>query len=91
MKTRSSSGVGSKVDLAFNNRSLRITDLEEGDDTAVTASAKNIYEQLKKKSVIRSGEKLDATTGEITKMIQQENKVDPLEGAASLRSFLKKR
>lgn len=91
MKTRSSSGVGSKVDLAFNNKSLRITDLEEDADNAITASSKNIYEQLKKKSVIRSGEKLDAKTGEITSFTQNETKVNPLEGAASLRAFIKKR
>lgn len=90
MKTRSSSGVGSKVDLSFNNKSLRISDLEEGDDNAAVATSKNIYEQLKKKSIVKSGEKLDPETGEITSMTQIK-KVDPLEGAASLRSFLKKR
>ncbi|HEY6438153.1 MAG TPA: DnaB-like helicase C-terminal domain-containing protein, partial [Ignavibacteriaceae bacterium] len=77
MKTRSSSGVGSKIDLSFNNRSLRIADLEEGDDDAIVSSSKNIYEQLKKKSVIRSGEKLDTQTGEITRMTKNESKVDP--------------
>ncbi len=91
MKTRSSSGVGSKVDLAFNNKSLRITDLEEGEDNTVTATTKNIYEQLKKKSVIKSNEKLDPDSGEILKMTKHEVKVDPLEGAAALRSFLKRK
>lgn len=89
MKTRSSSGVGSKIDLSFNNKSLRITDLEEGDDNAIQATSKDIYEQLKKKSVIRSGEKLDNKSGEITN--RGIKKVDPLEGAAGLRAFLKKR
>jgi replicative DNA helicase len=91
MKTRSSSGVGSKVDLAFNNKSLRISDLDENDDNAITAASKNIYDTLKKKSVVKSGEKLDTNTGEITSMTQQDRKVDTLEGAASLRAFLKKR
>lgn len=91
MKTRSSSGVGSKVDLAFNTKSLRITDLEEGDDDAVQATSKNIYEQLKKKSVVRSGEKIEPTTGEITSMTPRTNTVDPIEGATALRAFLKKR
>ncbi len=91
MKTRSSSGVGSKVDLSFNNKSLRISDLEEGADDAVTASAKDIYEQLKKKSVIRTGEKLDANTGEITRMTQNERKVDPIAGATALREMLKRK
>jgi KaiC/GvpD/RAD55 family RecA-like ATPase len=92
MKTRSSSGVGSRVDLAFNNKSLRISDLEEGDDNAVTATSKDIYEQLKKRSVIRTGEKLDTESGEILKITSREgSKVDPIEGAASLRSFLKRK
>jgi hypothetical protein len=52
MKTRSSSGVGSKVDLAFNGKTLRITDLDEDDDSAVVAQTKNIMDTLKKKNVI---------------------------------------
>jgi replicative DNA helicase len=90
MKTRSSSGVGSRVDLAFNTKSLRISDLEEGDDDAVQATSKNIYEQLKKKSVVRSGEKVEPSTGEITKMTGYSTKVNPIEGAAGLRAFIKK-
>lgn len=88
MKTRSSSGVGSKVDLAFNNKSLKISDLEDGDDGAIQSATKNIYEQLKKKSVVRSGEKADPETGEITSITKIE-KVNPIEGAQSLRNFLK--
>lgn len=91
MKTRSSSGVGSKVDLAFNNKSLRISDLEEGEDNAVAAASKNIYDTLKKRSVVKSGEKLDPQTGEITANTQMERKVNPLDGAASLRAFIKNR
>ena len=87
MKTRSSSGVGSKVDLAFNNKSLRISDLEEGDDNAIVSASKNIYDQLKKKSVVKQG----VNSEESTSMTQHSNKVDPLEGAAALRSFLKRR
>lgn len=91
MKTRSSSGVGSKVDLSFNVKSLRITDLEEGDDDTITATSKSLMDQLKKKSVIRSGEKIDASTGEITRMTQYEAKVDPIEGATALREMLKRK
>lgn len=91
MKTRSSSGVGSKVDLSFNNKCLRITDLEEDEDSAVAATSKNIYEQLKKKSIVRSGEKQDPTPSAATKMTQNETKSDPLAGAAALRTFIRKR
>lgn len=90
MKTRSSSGVGSRVDLAFNNKSLRITDLEEDDDSAITATSKTIFQQLKNKSTTttKPAEKINSETGEIT---SNSSKVDPLEGAAALRSFLKRK
>lgn len=91
IKTRSSSGVGSKVDLAFNNKSLRITDLEEGEDNAIMATSKGVMEELKKRSVVRSGEKIDPKSGEITKFTQNDSKVNPLEGAAAVRAFIKKR
>ena len=88
MKTRSSSGVGSKIDLAFNNKSLRITDLEEGDESSIAAATNNVYEQLKKKSIIRSGEKIDSKTGEIQ---PSETRVDPIEGAAALRAMIRRK
>ena len=92
MKTRSSSGVGSKVDLAFNNKSLRISDLEEGDADAVTAASNNIYEQLKKKSIVRSGEKVEPNTGEITSMTPRTGQSsNTITGANAVRAFLKKR
>lgn len=88
MKTRSSSGVGSRVDLAFNNKSLRISDLEEGEDNAAMATSKDIYEQLKKKSVIKSGEKMDVNTGEITSMASGN---DPMAQALALRGLIKRK
>jgi hypothetical protein len=91
IKTRSSSGVGSKVDLAFNNKSLRITDLEEGEDNAVAATTKNIYDQLKKRSVVKSDEKLDPSTGEITSTTQISGKSGVLTGAALVREMQKNR
>lgn len=48
MKTRSSSGVGQKLDLKFNVQSLRITDLDEDeqDDEGTTS----MYDKLKNQS-----------------------------------------
>jgi len=89
MKTRSSSGVGSRVDLAFNNRTLKIYDLDENSDNAVTATTRNIYEQLKNKSVVKSGE--NGEPGAATKMTGYERKVNPLEGATALLDLIKKR
>lgn len=62
MKTRSSSGVGSKVDLKFNPDTLRIEDLEEGDEDAQTVTSAGLLEQLKRNSVIKAEEPSAATT-----------------------------
>lgn len=91
MKTRSSSGVGSKVDLSFNNRSLRIADLDEDADDAVNATAKNVYEQLKNRSVVKSADKQQPTSSNATSSTILETKSDPLAAAAQLRSFLQRR
>ena len=55
LKTRSSSGVGSRVDLAFDPKSLLIYDLDEGDEDSITAQTTNIMDTLKKKSVVSNG------------------------------------
>ena len=64
MKTRSSIGVGQKVDLEFNLDSLRINDLGEEDENA--RPKPSVYEGLKKSSTVT-----DQETGEIR---------DPVEG-----------
>jgi len=49
MKTRSSSGVGQKIDLEFDVDSLRIRDLGEEDDYKEFDKRKStIYDQLKR-------------------------------------------
>lgn len=50
MKTRSSSGVGQKLDLKFNVDSLRIEDLDE--DEQEDTSTTSIYQKLKTKSSV---------------------------------------
>jgi len=52
MKTRSSAGVGQKVDLKFDIKSLRIVDLEEGEADAHTHTASNILDTLKRSNVV---------------------------------------
>jgi archaellum biogenesis ATPase FlaH len=66
MKTRSSSGVGQKVDLEFDLESLRIRDLGEDEDGYVAKPKTSIYEGLKKTSTV-----VDNETGEVR---------DPTEG-----------
>ena len=75
MKTRSSAGVGTKVDLAFDPDTLRITDLAEGDADALTMTATSLVDQLKRNSSIKSE--------------QPENK-DTIGKALDMREFLKK-
>lgn len=65
MKTRSSSGVGQKVDLAFNIDSLRITDLEEDAEDSETYTANSLYEKLAKKPADTEN-KVDKTERAIT-------------------------
>jgi hypothetical protein len=77
MKTRSSSGVGSKVDLEFNVDTLRISDCDEQDDSngynTGNSASSSIVNALKRNSTGITG-KVDPETGEIFD-------VDPLAGA----------
>ena len=69
MKTRSSSGVGMKLDLDFNIDSLRIGDLaeEEGNFNQAASAGSTLLNSIKQRQTV------NASTGEIT---------DPTEGAA---------
>ena len=53
MKTRSSSGVGQKVELAFDIDSLRIVDAGDEDDYSPPPNS-TVYDTLKKKSVVNN-------------------------------------
>ena len=76
MKTRSSNGVGQKIDLDFNIDSMRITDLDEQE--AEDTSFNNIYDALKKKSTLGQNSPQPET---------QDNAVN---SSDRLRSILKK-
>jgi archaellum biogenesis ATPase FlaH len=54
MKTRSSSGVGSKIDLEFNLDTLRISDTEQEDDTANSnnSTGSSIVAALKRNTTV---------------------------------------
>ena len=69
MKTRSSSGVGMKIDLEFNIDTLRITDLDEQDGygNGTPSAGSSLLNSIKQRQTINS------STGEIT---------DPMDGAA---------
>jgi len=79
MKTRSSSGVGSKVDLKFNPETLRIEDLDEDEESYDTINTISMTDTLKRSSAIRSDE--DAS----------EDNVDIVQQGLALRNLLKKK
>jgi hypothetical protein len=66
MKSRSSTGVGQKIDLDYNIETMRITDSggDESTDTARRPSA--IMDQIKSSSKVTPGETVNPDTGEVT-------------------------
>ena len=84
MKTRSSSGVGQKIDLEFDVESLRIRDL--GDDEEYKQFKKqssSIYDQLKNKDSGGVVEAPDEEAGKITASVQSSKLKDMLAGLKS--------
>jgi len=75
MKTRSSSGVGQKVDLKFNPDTLRVTDLDEDDDDALTVTTNSLVDQLKRTNTIKTDEPEASST---------------VNAALNIREFMKK-
>jgi len=79
MKTRSSSGVGQRVDLQFNIESLRISDLPEGEEEE---PAEILYSNIVRKSSVTDDKESDpARTTEVKasnlrKMISNMNKLN---------------
>lgn len=70
MKTRSSSGVGQKIDLAFNVETLRIfDDGEEPGYVANSSSGSTLLSKIKGNSQIKNETVIDPETGEV---LQQE-------------------
>jgi archaellum biogenesis ATPase FlaH len=59
MKTRSSSGVGQKIDLTFDIDSLRILAADEGDEYSPPQNS-SIYDKLKKTSTVKSSDTNDS-------------------------------
>ena len=72
MKSRSSTGVGQKVDLEYNIDTMRITDNGGDDDNSSSSGAfkkPSIYDSIKPQSRINNPtEKIDSDTGEISKI-----------------------
>jgi len=84
MKTRSSSGVGQKIDLEFDIESLRIRDLGEDQEyQQFKKQSSSIYEQLKNKGSSGVVEAPEGDTGKITASVQSSKLKDMLAGLKS--------
>jgi KaiC/GvpD/RAD55 family RecA-like ATPase len=77
LKTRSSAGVGSKVDLSFNVDTLRIVDLDPDEESSDIAAAGSILDRLK-----RSGS---------TIIRQEPEPADTVTASLDLLNYIKKR
>jgi KaiC/GvpD/RAD55 family RecA-like ATPase len=91
MKTRSSSGVGQKVDLEFNVETLRISDLgeEESQSLSQQTNGSSVYAGLKKTSTVTPQQNVDPETGEIDlKSGANAPKVKADVGGAKIRAML---
>lgn len=84
MKTRSSSGIGSKIDLGFDVDSLRVTDLDEEEAYQSNVATSPILQGLKTTSVVTGSEQTnnDPTQGIAAPKIHAET------DSTKLRQFL---
>jgi replicative DNA helicase len=80
MKTRSSSGVGQKIDLEFDIESLRIRDLGEDQEyQQFKKQTSSIYDQIKNKQPVES-DSGDEDVSKITASVQSSKLKDMLAG-----------
>jgi len=85
MKTRSSSGVGQKIDLEFDVDSLRIRDLGEDEEYQEFQKRKStVFDQIKRGNSTPAVEKEDPSEGDTVGKIKAEA------NTAELRNFLNK-
>lgn len=66
MKTRSSSGVGMKIDLAFDMDTLRISDLEDGEEMNSTKPSSNIMENIRQRTLAQRDDPTQGVSAKTT-------------------------
>lgn len=81
LKTRSSAGVGQKVDLKFDSNTLRISDLSDSEMDAVSATTANVLSQLNRSNVVSNSDKASDNRSE-TK--------EPVRSSLQLRDLIKR-
>jgi len=85
MKTRSSSGVNSKIDLEFDVDSLRITDIDEDDEAQAENSNSTVYNQLRRQN---SSDQTETDFTDTTAPTADTAPVRAEADSTALRSFL---
>jgi replicative DNA helicase len=86
MKTRSSSGVGTKIDLEYDVNTLRIRDAEGVDDDETPAATNsNIMNRIKANSVVTSSVVTDSDNSRVTSEIQRDKIKDMLSGLRTVK------
>ena len=78
MKTRSSAGVGQKVDLAFDVAGLRITDLEDGAEDTESMVTKDIFNKIKNKQKDAETKESIAQNSVIENTLQTMSRMDSI-------------
>jgi hypothetical protein len=68
MKSRSSTGVGMKIDLDYNIETMRITDPGEEAGPVNSFAKNNLLDSIKAKSTMITAEAIDPDSGEISKI-----------------------
>lgn len=66
MKTRSSSGVGMKIDLAFDMDTLRISDLEDGEEMNSIKPSSNIMENIRQRTLAQRDDPTQGVSAKTT-------------------------
>jgi hypothetical protein len=81
MKSRSSTGVGQKIDLEYNIETMRITDADESGGESSGAKRPSIYDSIRAKSQITdvSNQDSDSAPAKVTADVQS-NKLKQLLG-----------
>jgi len=89
MKTRSSSGVGQKIDLEFDIDCLRIRDLSEDEEYKEFEKRKStIFDNLKKSSIMSEENKTESTIPQDPTQGSNVGRIKPESDTTKLREFL---
>jgi hypothetical protein len=79
MKSRSSTGVGQKIELEYNIETMRITDPGEDAGLANGSTRSSIYDTIKATSRVSNNDSSSEDTGKVTGDVQS-NKLKQLLG-----------